>query len=228
MSYLTREFLEFFAELERNNRREWYHENKRRYYAHVKEPFEELVGELIFRIGKQDPEIAIEPREAIFRLARDTRFSRDKTPYKTHASAVISPGGRKHEGPGMYVQLSARGVDIGGGVYRPGTAEIRKIRGAIRREGDILAQALRAGAFRQLFGGELKGEKYKRLPKEDAELTDRYPFIGNRQFFYYVEYGDPKLILRDDLTDFIMRHYEAGKEVNAFLSRALKGRASAS
>ena len=221
MGYLTREFLEFFDELERNNRREWYHENKKRYYAHVKEPFEALVGELIFRIGKQDPEIAIEPRDAIFRLARDTRFSNDKTPYKTHASAVIAPGGRKHEGPGLYIQLSARGLDIGGGVYRPNTVEIRKVRKAIHREGDVLAKALRAKAFRSLFGGELRGEEYKRLPKEDAELADRYPFIANKQWFYYVEYDDPDLIVRDDLTDFIMRHYEAGKEVNAFLSGAL-------
>jgi uncharacterized protein (DUF2461 family) len=74
VAYFGEEFLDFFSALSRNNKREWFHAHKKRYEQHVKKPFEAFVGEMIHRIGSVDPAIAIQPREAIFRIARDTSW----------------------------------------------------------------------------------------------------------------------------------------------------------
>ena len=89
MAWFEKEFIAFFLELEVNNHKEWFHENKKRYEQYVKEPFYNFVAEMIKRINKDDPSIAIEPKEAIFRINRDIRFSKDKQPYKNYYHALV-------------------------------------------------------------------------------------------------------------------------------------------
>ena len=95
MIYFTKDFIGFFSDLENNNNRDWFHENKKRYETSVKGPFESLVSALISELSKVYPEMTITPKDAIFRINRDIRFSKDKSPYKTHMAALISPGGKK-------------------------------------------------------------------------------------------------------------------------------------
>ncbi len=176
---------------------------------------------MIHRVSALDAAIAIEPKDAIFRIARDIRFSKDKTPYKTHVAAVITPGGRKDiQYPALYFSFGIHGVAIGGGMYRPDKDSLAKIREAIRRDGRTLTRALQGKQFRQLFG-ELQGERNRRLPKEFADALQRFPIIANKQFYYFAEYDNPRLLLKSDLADFVMRHYRAGKKVNEFLKAAI-------
>ncbi len=222
MAFFTREYVDYFKKLARNNKREWFHAHKKHYEQHVKAPFNEFVAEMIDRISVLDPEIDLEPREAIFRIARDIRFSKDKTPYKTHMAAVITPAGRQDvQYPGLYFYFGATGVGIGGGVYKPDKENLYRIRQAIKRDGKKLERALKAKAFRDLFGGELRGEQNKRIPKEFAEAAERFPFIANKQFFYFAEYSDPAVVLRKDLAGFVLRHYRTGMKVNEFLKAAM-------
>ncbi len=224
MAHFSPEFADFFRRLERNNSRDWFHAHKREYERFVKEPFTDFVAEVIDRVSLLDPNVAIEPGDATFRLARDIRFSPDKTPYKTHVAAVISRGGRKDmRYPGLYFRFDANGVGIGGGIYQPDKETLVKIRRTILRDGATLVRALRSKAFRDMFG-ELQGDKNKRLPKEFAAVVDDLPFIANKQFYYYVEYDDPRLLLRDDLVAFVLRHYRAGRKVNEFLEGAVAAR----
>jgi hypothetical protein len=103
MTCFTTDFNAFFMDLAKNNNKEWFDANRKRYESSVKKPFHAFVGEAIQRIGKLDRTVAIEPKEAIFRINRDIRFSKDKTPYKLSCSAIISPAGRKdHAVPGLY------------------------------------------------------------------------------------------------------------------------------
>ena len=95
MAYFTKDFTKFLKDLEKNNNREWFNENKKRYEESVKEPFYNFIDEMIMRINAIDNNVAIQPKDAIFRIYKDVRFSKDKLPYKTQVSAVISPGGRK-------------------------------------------------------------------------------------------------------------------------------------
>ncbi len=221
MTYFTKEFIGYFRRLSRNNKREWFHAHNTEYEQHVKSPFNDFVAEIIDRMSLLDPEIDIQPKDAVFRIARDTRFSKDKTPYKTWMAAVVSRDGRRdHQYPGIYFHFSHKGIAVGGGMYQPDKQNLLKIRRAVLREGKTLARALQGKQFKATFG-ELQGAKNVRLPKEFAGAVERYPFIANKQFYYFAEYDDPKLLLKDDLPDFIVRHYKAGAKVSDFLRAAI-------
>jgi len=222
MSYFAPEFLRFFRGLTRHNTRAWFEEHRLAYERFVKEPFAEFVGEMIERIGAIDPTMRCEPREAIFRLARDTRFSRDKTPYKTHAGAVLGPDGRKTRRAAFYFELSGTGVGIAAGVYQPDKDQLSAIREAIRDRGASLERLLRDRTFRRVWG-TLQGDRNVRLPPAFAAAATRHPLLYHKQFYAWVEYDDAAAVLRRDLAPFLVRHYRACRAVNAWLATALAG-----
>ena len=84
MAYFKKEYLDFFEDLEKNNEREWFQENKKRYEEYVKTPFSSFVNDLILSFHDIFPEMTMTSKEAIFRIYRDVRFSKDKKPYKNH------------------------------------------------------------------------------------------------------------------------------------------------
>jgi uncharacterized protein (TIGR02453 family) len=220
MSYFGPEFVRFFRALARHNTRAWYQAHKDEFLLHCKGPFEDFVGELIERVAALDPSMRCEPKEAIFRLPRDTRFSNDKTPYKTHMGAVIAPDGRKTRTAAFYVQLGTDGLGIATGVYQPDRTQLYAIREAIRDDGASLDRLLRDRAFRRLLG-TLQGDRNVRLPPEFAAAAERFPLLYLRQFYTWVEYDDPAVVERRDLAEFAVKHYRAGRAVNAWLGRAL-------
>jgi len=222
MSHFGPEFPRFFRGLARRNTREWYHAHKDEYERFVKEPFALFVGEMIERIAAIDPDMRCEPGEAIFRLARDTRFSKDKTPYKTHAGAVIAPDGRKTRRAAFYFQLSAGGVGIAAGVYQPDRDQLFAIREAIRDDGATLERLLKDRTFRRVCG-TIQGDRNVRVPPAFAEAAARFPLVYHKQFYTWVEYDDPNIVLRRDLAPLLVRHYRAGRAVNAWLNEALSG-----
>jgi uncharacterized protein (TIGR02453 family) len=224
MTYFGPEFARFFRGLARHNTRAWYQDHRDEFVRHLKEPFEDFIGEMIERVAALDPAMRCEPREAIFRLARDTRFSNDKTPYKTHLGAVIAPDGRKTRAAAFYVQLGVEGLGIATGVYQPDKAQLYAIRKAIRADGATLERLLRDRTFRRLFG-ELQGERNVRLPPEFVPAASRFPLLYHKQFYTWTEYDDPVVIERRDLAEFVMRHYRVGRAVNAWFTKALAGAA---
>ena len=225
MAQLSTAFAEYLSELEANNTREWFQENRARYERDVRGPFTELVAELIYRLKAIEPGIAMEPRDAIFRIARDLRFSREKTPYKPWMAAALAPGGRRNgRSPGFYCAVRWDGVHVGGGLYEPDKDVVPRIRRAIARDGERLAKALRTKAYRELYGGELLGERNKRLPPELANVAARFPWVANKQWYYYAEHEDPADIARPDLADWLLRHFEAARGVHEFLREAASRR----
>jgi len=220
MSYFGPEFIRFFRSLSRHNTRAWYQDHRDQFVRCLKEPFEDFIGEMIERIAALDPDARCEPKEAIFRLARDTRFSNDKTPYKTHLGAVIASDGRKTRSAAFYVELGAGGLGIATGVYQPDKDQLYAIREAIRDDGETLERLLKDRALRRLLGS-LQGERNVRLPPEFAAAARRFPLLYHKQFYTWAEYDDPAVIERRDLAEFVMRHYRAGRAVNAWLTRAL-------
>ena len=106
MKYFTSDFVEFFKDLAKNNQKEWFHENKKRYEASIKNPFTLFLKDLIAEIQKFDSELHIEPKDCILRINRDVRFSKDKTPYNLHYTAFISKGGKKDKSiPGFFLRF---------------------------------------------------------------------------------------------------------------------------
>src|SRR3954469_4320290 len=114
------EGIEFFAKLMRNNRREWFQPHKEIFEAQLKQPMRELVEALNGELRKFAPEYVTDPEKAIYRIYRDTRFSKDKTPYKNHIAASFRRATDwPHAGAGFFFAVSHKEVAVGGGVYMP-------------------------------------------------------------------------------------------------------------
>ncbi len=221
MSYFTKDFLAFLNDLAANNDRDWFKANKKRYETSVKEPFEAFVAEMIDRIGADDKRIVLTPKEAIFRIYRDTRFSKDKTPYKTQASAIISPGGRKqiHTPGGVYIQFGAENCRIYGGVYRPDTKQLQLIREHIASNLKAFDKLINEKDFKKKFG-TIRGEQHKRIPKEFRGVAAAQPLIANKSFYYFAELK-PSQITRKDLPEKVMEYYYTSKPLASFFGKAL-------
>ncbi|MGZ5243066.1 MAG: DUF2461 domain-containing protein [Bacteroidia bacterium] len=221
MSYFTPAFINFFKDLSPNNSTEWFNENRKTYEKEVKKPFALFVEEMIKRIQQHEPDVQIKPADAITRINKDIRFSKDKTPYNTHVAANISAFGKKDKSyPGFYFQLSAEKISMFGGSYMVEPATLEKLRTYIAENPDAFAAAYNDKDFKEKFG-EIQGEKSKRLPGEFQQMATEEPLIANKQFYYSAELK-PELILDDTLPDKLMEYYLAGKKLNDFLKVALK------
>ena len=221
MGTLTKHFSAFFKELAGKNDREWFNANKDRFEEHVKAPFEKLTADVITLMKKLDPQIMVEAKDCVFRIYRDTRFSNDKTPYKTHMSAVVGRGGRKdHSYPGVYYQIGVDGVAIAGGCWEPDKDRLTRIRAVIAANPKRIRKILDNKKFKETFGN-LGGDKNKIIPKEFQKAGELVPEIYNKSFHYWTEYKAQKDVQRDDLAKFIVDHYKVAKEFNAFLVESL-------
>lgn len=221
MAYFTTDLMQFLKDLAANNNKVWYDANKKRFENSVKKPFEAFVAEMINRIQQDDKSINIQPKDAIFRIYRDVRFSKDKTPYKTYVSAIISAGGRKNLAlPGTYIELNPEHIRIYGGVYQPDKIQLQRIRESIIANPDKFNSLVSDKQFVKCFV-ELRGEKNKVLPKELKPAAEKQPLIFNKQFYYFGSL-DPKLATDNRLPELLMEYYFAGKPMKGFLSKALK------
>lgn len=221
MPYLSKDFISFFKGLAANNTTTWFDENRKTYEAAVKQPFKKLVDEMITRIKKHQPEIAITSSDAIFRINKDIRFSKDKTPYNTHVSANISSQGRKSkEEPGFYFQLSHENITIFGGAYVIEPVNLQKIRSYIAANGKAFAALCNEKVFKDKFGS-IQGEQNKKIPDEFKAAAAQEPLIANKQFYYSATLK-PKAITEDSLPDVLMEYYMAGKKINEFLKKAMQ------
>ncbi len=221
MAYFNQDFLDYFKELAANNNRDWYHENKKRYEKSVKEPFNAFVQEIIDRTAKIDDRFDGLAKDAVFRIYRDIRFSKDKTPYKLHMSAVVAPGGRKTGMgiPGMYLQLGPEDFRFYSGLYMPEKAVLNQVRTYISEHSDELDQLVSDKEFVAKFG-ELQGEKNKVLPKEFKAAAEKQPFIFNKQFYFYASLP-PETILKDDFADLVMEYFQSSQPMRVYLTKAI-------
>ncbi|NQV53395.1 MAG: DUF2461 domain-containing protein [Flavobacteriales bacterium] len=220
MTWFTSAYNDFFKDLAKHNDREWFAVNKKRYENDVKKPFEGFITDMILRMQAIDPNCKIEAKDAIFRIYRDTRFSKDKTPYKTQMSAVVSQGGRKDTTlEGIYLELGFEHIRMYGGVYQPNKDQLYSIRQEILYNLTDFEKLINEQKFKARFG-EIRGEKNKRLPPEFVEIQDKQPLIANKQFYYFTEF-DPKLLTSDGLIDAFFEAYGESRDVRNFLHAPL-------
>jgi uncharacterized protein (TIGR02453 family) len=213
------EGLEFFAKLMRHNRREWFQPRKEIFEAQLKQPMRELVQALNAALKTIAPDYVTDPDKAIYRIYRDTRFSKDKTPYKDHiAASFYRRGTTGHGTGGFYVAVSHKEVAIGGGVYMPDPDLLAAIRHHIAEHHEELRRILRAKAVRTLFG-EMQGEQLSRVPKGfpcDHPAADLLRF---KRFILYVELP-PELATSRDLYGEVVKRFRAMAPFLKFLSAA--------
>ena len=168
------------------------------------------------RIKEEDDSIALTPKDAIFRIYKDVRFSKDKLPYKTYVSAIISEGGRKNFTlPGIYLELSKNGLNLYGGVHFIEKNQLQNLREFIAENLEEFQKLINEKKFVTNFGNIL-GEQHKRIPKEFKELHKVEPLLANKQFYYLAKLEKEKLY-SGRLISTIMRLYKIGKPFNDFL-----------
>lgn len=221
MAFFTDDFCAFFMELAKNNNREWFQDNKKRYESSVKQPFEAFIGELLHRISQEDPRVQIAPKDAILRINRDIRFSKDKTPYNLHRTAFLSAGGRKNkEIPGFFLRLSPEMIGVMAGAYQPNKDNLHRIRTKITNQPSDLSKIIDNKYFIDKFG-YVKGEQNKRIPKEFQAASSTNPLVANKQFYLMAELA-ADWIIKADLVDHLMTYYHTARPFNDFLQNAME------
>ncbi len=155
----------YLAGLAENNHKAWF-EASRAEYQVLRDDFTALVADVIAKIAEWDDRVRwVDPKDCIFRIHRDVRFSGDKRPYKTNFAAAIGERGRKDASPGYYFEVDQHGaMFLAGGVYMPEPDRLARIRESIAEHPENLQRVLRRRGFKQTFG-ELWGDRLKRPPR---------------------------------------------------------------
>ena len=184
--YFTPATFDFLTELAANNNREWFRANKSRYDGDVKEPALRFISDFAPHLAQISTRFRADPRAnggSLFRIYRDTRFSKDKRPYKTHTGIHFRHEAAKDaHAPGFYLHLQPGSVFAGVGIWRPGGPTVRSIREAIDENPDAWLRVSGDKRFRASF--ELSGDSLIRAPKGfkiDHPLIEdlrRKDFIG--------------------------------------------------
>jgi uncharacterized protein (TIGR02453 family) len=158
-----KEGLQFLRSLKRNNNRAWFNARKALYERAVKRPMEDFAAALAEDFARFAPEVQV--KGSVFRIYRDTRFSKDKSPYKTHAAASFRPSAfGRHEGAGFYFHIAPDEVWIGGGLYMPLPEDLRAVRSHIAENHEAFADIISNRRFKRLFGS-VTGESLSRVPR---------------------------------------------------------------
>jgi uncharacterized protein (TIGR02453 family) len=182
----TPKTLSFLRTLKRNNNREWFHANRTNYEAHVRAPMLAVIERLGNEFPKFAPELTADPKISLFRPWRDTRFSDDKTPLKTHVAATFPYRalGRMN-GAGMYFEVAPTWVWIGGGLYSPDTAQLHALREHIAANHRRLDAIARAAGLKRLGG--LQGDRITRVPRGFAKDHPAAHYLQFKQFLGFRE-----------------------------------------
>ena len=180
--------LTFLRSLKRHNDREWFKARKDDYERLVRIPMIGLIERLAVDLRTFAPDQMASPKASLYRIYRDTRFSNDKSPLKTSASAIFPHRDLgKHQGAGLYVEVSAKHVWVGGGMYAPDTAQLHAEREHIVTNLRRLRAIVESPAFRRAVG-TLEGERLQRVPRgfdrnhEAAEYLKLRQFLAGREF----------------------------------------------
>lgn len=209
----------FLIDLQLNNNRKWFQENKARYET-ARNEFEEGVNELILGLKKFDSSIGdISAKDCMFRIYRDVRFSKNKEPYKTNFGAFIGKGGRKSKYAGYYIHLEPDKSFFGGGIYKPDAQTLKILRTGIYKNPESYKEIINAPHFKQLFP-ELYGEKLKNAPKGFPKDFADIDLLKSKQFvsFHKVE---NELFVDEKWLEKSLDIYQTLYPFNAYLNEIL-------
>ncbi len=213
--------ISFLSILKENNYKEWYHENKPR-YEEAKVEFEIFVKQLITLIGEFDKSLGfLEPKDCTFRIFRDIRFSKDKTPYKTNFGAFIARGGRKSENGGYYFHLEPGNSLLAGGIWMPQPDLLKAIRNEIYHNTEEFIQIIKSGEFKKYFDSIDNESVLKTVPKD---YPKDWPHIDLLKYkSYTVSTPLPEAILTGpDLSVYTSKVFKALFPFNKFLNQVVE------
>ncbi len=214
-----KECLRFFEQLRNNNNKTWFDLHKADYENHVLNPARAFVSEMGLRLLEIAPTIHARPQVngSIFRIYRDTRFSRDKTPYKDHLGIFFweGPGG-KTDSPGFYFHVEPGKLLLGAGLYRFGKSHLEAYRRAVAdpKKGPALEKALKTVEKK---GYEIGGRHYKRVPRGFEPDHPRADLLRHNGVHAGLDLDIPKAFFGPELTDLVYGHYKKLAEMHRWL-----------
>lgn len=172
---------QFLKDLSENNNREWFQEHRAEYEV-VREEFEKLLAAAITRISMFDESIrSVQPKDCTYRIYRDTRFSADKTPYKTHLGGYINAKGKKSDHCGYYIHLEPGNCMLAGGSYCPPPNILKALRQSIYENIDEYVSIVEDPSFKQYF--PVIGESFlKTAPKGFPKDFKRIDYLKCKDF----------------------------------------------
>jgi len=225
--------LGFLRGLDRHNEKPWFEKHRERYERDVRAPLAALVEEVDVRLAAFAPEIVGHPKQSLFRIHRDVRFSNDKRPYKTNVAAWFFHGdagrgvggaGTAHGGAGFWFDVGVTGASVGGGIWMPPRPTLARLREAIDEDHESLREILDEPARRRRFGPLAPEAMLKRMPRGFAESHPAADLLRHQSFTL----GRPlaqRDLLSPRLPDVLAREYEKLVPLVRWLNGALGLRA---
>jgi uncharacterized protein (TIGR02453 family) len=216
---LAKETVDFLRKLDKNNNRDWFNANKSA-FVEANDNVIAVTGELINRIAKFDPAVSgIDPKSCVFRIYRDVRFSKDKSPYKTNLGAFVAPGGKKTMSPGYYFHVQPRMFFGAAGKHMPDPSELLKIRNAVAANTQEFLKIVESGPFKDHFG-DLDGDRLSKPPKGFAADHPAIEFLKLKSFTVSEEFS-AKDAVSPDYPKMLADSFKAAYPLVVFLRRAL-------
>jgi uncharacterized protein (TIGR02453 family) len=214
------ETLKFLRALTRHNDREWFKARKDAYERHVRGPMISVVERLALEFPRFAPDLVASPTVSLFRPYRDTRFSEDKKPLKTHISAVFPCRGlARHEGAALYLEVNCERVFLGGGLYAPQTAQLNLIRMYVAENFVRFKALVESPSFVRAFG-EVEGERLQRVPRGFLPDHPAARYLKQRQFLATREYP-PEFAFSPRFYPTVLRLFEQAAPMVMFLNEPL-------
>lgn len=212
--------LNFLGKLDKNNNKPWFDKHRDDYQA-AKDDFERFVTELQAGISKLEPALENhKPKDAIFRIFRDVRFSKDKTPYKAHFGAYLSRAGRKAPDAGFYIHIQPGNKSFfGAGLWMPEGALLKATRQEIDYNFEEFRGILNNAAFKKEFK-QLDGEALKTLPAGYTADNPAIDYLKKKSFLVSTKIDD-KDILSKQFVPKILKLASLTKPLVDFLNRGL-------
>ncbi|HSA55207.1 MAG TPA: DUF2461 domain-containing protein [Gemmatimonadaceae bacterium] len=226
--------LTFLRQLQRNNQREWFQAHRDAYDHEILAPMRHFVEEMDVRFARFAPEFVGDPRRSIFRIHRDIRFSRDKSPYKTHAACWFSHRNASHGvgsethggGAGFYFHLEPRASITAGGIWMPPRPSLNRIREMLAERPESFERTLRGIPFRRRFDGLSEEAMLTRLPRGYAPGHRAEPWLRHCSFTVSAPLTDAQ-VTNAKLCDVVARDFALMLPLVRWLNSALGYRPAA-
>jgi len=219
---LSKESLQFLADLKANNNRDWFLSQKKRYEEYKKD-YHQLIAELLEVMKPHDPALELlEVKNCTFRINRDIRFSKDKSPYKTHMGIWMPSGSRQGESSGYYLHIENEKSFLGGGLYCPQPDQLQKIRKEINFFYDDLEALIQQKSFHDVYGTLNRDENttLKNPPKGFDKEHPAIEFLKLKSFTATQQF-DTQMVTQKDFVNQASQKLLALKPLNDFINRAL-------
>ena len=220
---LTKESLQFLDDLKKNNNRDWFQDNKKRYEI-FKKDYHQLVSDFLDVMKPLDPSLELlEVKNCTFRINRDIRFSKDKSPYKAHLGVWMSTGAKGANRAGYYVHIEKGASFIAGGFYSPEAEDLKKVRKEIAFFHDDLEAILADKNFKKEFGSLDINEtnSLKSMPRGYEKDHPAIAFLKLKSFTATQKY-DIAEVTQKDFVAKMSKKLIALKPLNEFINRALE------